>query len=561
MKSPVIAIGLDAADFRLIEKWMSQGYLKNLSQLRTQGAYGYLTNTVKYRDEVRETSITERLWGNVWTGCTSNKTGYWGIEKFYPDSYEMSLNMKGAYDFKEYPPFYSLIPDCQVTLFDLLSASLYDKVDGLQVIGWGGHFPATDNCSNPPQLLPEIIQKYGEHPVFYRDAGDWWDKEYEKWVEKGIKDAIATRSAICRDLMKRQPWDLFLTTFGETHSIGHNFWHLSQPDHPLYSHFRSDDDPANDPILGCYEAVDRAVGEILAEAPDDAYVFVYAAHGIIGNNTDLYSLVFLPELLYRFSFPGKAALAPGKMGDAPPPTITEATLPWPLEVFKTATKYHPTLMQRIVKKLAPSLFSRFWPQPQLTDPSGVTGRSASFNWAPAVWYCSAWPQMKAFALPAFSDGHIRINLEGRERNGIVKHSEYDALCEEITQFLYRVRDARTGEPIVDEVVRTRRSPAENDPKLPDSDLVVLWKNRITDVIDSPDCGRIGPVIYQRTGGHYQSSGFLMAKGPGIVPGSDLPEAQAVDIGPTIMKLMGAEIPSYFDGKPISLVDAESYIGV
>lgn len=561
MKRPVIAIGLDAADSRLIEKWMSQGYLKNLSQLCSQGAYGYLTNTVKYGDELRETSITERLWANVWTGCTNNKTGYWGVEKFYPDTYEMSLDIKGAYDFKEYPPFYSLIDNCRVTLFDLLSASLYDKVDGLQILGWGGHFPATDNCSNPPDLLPEIVQKYGEHPVFYKDAGFWWDKEYEKWVEKGIKDAIATRSAICRDLMKRQPWDLFLTTFGETHSAGHNFWYLSQPDHPLYSHSRSDNDPANDPMLSCYEAADRAVGEILAEVPEDAYVFVYATHGIAANNTDLFSLVFLPELLYRFSFSGKAALAPGKMGVTPPPIITDATLPWPAEIFKTATKCNPTLMQRIVKKLVPSMFSRFWSEPQLTDPSSLTGQSANLNWMPAMWYCSAWPQMKAFALPAFSDGHIRINLEGRERDGIVKHSEYDALCDEITQFLYRVRDARTGELIVDEVVRTRRSPTENDPKLPDYDLVVLWKDRISDVIDSPDCGRIGPVVYDRTGGHYLSRGFLMAKGPGIVPGSYLPEAQAVDIGPTIMKLMGAQIPSHFDGKPISLVEAESYIRV
>ncbi len=561
MKKRVIAIGLDAADYRVMEKWMDQGYLKNLSQLRSQGAYGHLTNTVTYCDQVRETSITERLWANTWTGCTSNKTGYWGIEKFYPETYDMSLDIRGAYDFKEYPPFYGLMEDRRVILFDLLSASLYDKVDGLQILGWGGHFPATDNCSSPPELLPEIIRKYGEHPVFYKDAGFWWDKEYEEWVEKGIKDAVATRSEIIRDLMKRQDWDLFLTTFGETHSAGHNFWYLSQSDHPLYDHFRKDNDPAKDPMLACYEAVDHAVGEILAEAPEDAYVFVYAVHGIAANNTDLFSLVFLPELLYRFSFPGKVALAPGKLGETLPPVITDASLPWPVEILKTTTLANPTLMQRLVKKLVPGLFSRFWPEPQITDMSQLEGSSANLNWMPGMWYRSAWPQMKAFALPAFSDGHIRINLEGREKNGIVKPSEYDALCEEITQFLYRVKDARTGEPIVEEVVRTRRSPSDSDPKLPDSDLVVLWKPGVSDVIDSPDCGRIGPVVYDRTGGHYLSRGFLMAKGPGITPGSSIPDGQAVDIAPTIMNLMDVEIPSHFDGKPISLVKAESYIGV
>lgn len=563
MKKRVIAIGLDAADYRVMEKWMSQGHLKNLSKLRSQGSYGHLTNTVTYCDQVRETSITERLWANVWTGCTNNKTGYWGIEKFYPDTYEMSLDIRGAYDFKEYPPFYGLMEDKRVVVFDLLSASLYDKVNGPQILGWGGHFPATDNCSSPPELFSEIVEKYGEHPVFYKDAGFWWDKEYETWVEKGIKDAVVTRSQIIRDLMKRQDWDLFLTTFGETHSAGHNFWYLSQPDHPLYSHFRDDNDPDKDPMLGCYEAVDRAVGEILAEVSEDDYVFVYAVHGIAANNTDLFSLVFLPELLYRFSFPGQTALAAGKMGEVPPPMITnpDPKSAWISEIWQTATQCKPTLLQKIVKKLSPSLFARFWPAPQLMDPSKIEGSSANLAWMPGMWYGAAWPKMKAFALPAFSDGHIRINLEGREKNGIVKPSEYDAVCEEITQFLYRVRDARTGEPIVDEVVRTRRSPAESDPKLPDSDLVVLWKPGVSDVLDSPDCGRIGPVTYERTGGHYLSRGFIMAKGPGIEPGSSFQNGQAVDIGPTIMNLMEVPLPPHFDGQPITLTKAESYAGV
>lgn len=36
MKKPVIAIGLDASNPLLLEKWMSQGHLKNLNRLREQ---------------------------------------------------------------------------------------------------------------------------------------------------------------------------------------------------------------------------------------------------------------------------------------------------------------------------------------------------------------------------------------------------------------------------------------------------------------------------------------------------------------------------------------------
>ena len=42
--SPVIAIGLDAADPILVEQWMSEGRLPVLSRLRQSGTYARLAN-------------------------------------------------------------------------------------------------------------------------------------------------------------------------------------------------------------------------------------------------------------------------------------------------------------------------------------------------------------------------------------------------------------------------------------------------------------------------------------------------------------------------------------
>ncbi len=71
------------------------------------------------------------------------------------------------------------------------------------------------------------------------------------------------------------------------------------------------------------------------------------------------------------------------------------------------------------------------------------------------------------------------------------------------------------------------------------------------MIDSPDIGRIGPITYNRPGGH-REQGFLLAKGPQIAANSSLLTGRAVDIGATILELMGADIPSYFDGQPLPL---------
>ncbi|MGB3571834.1 MAG: nucleotide pyrophosphatase, partial [Phormidesmis sp.] len=273
----------------------------------------------------------------------------------------------------------------------------------------------------------------------------------------------------------------------------------------------------------------------------------------MGNNvTDVFSMLFLGEFLYRFNFPGKMMLAPGKLGKKlNPPNINPQRKTWPGEVWQQ--KHSPNPIKR--------LFRRYLPGSLQTKLDNLLKSSAldtircpawtthSLNWQPAMWYQHLWPQMKAFALPAFAAGHLRINLKGREPNGIVDPSDYDSLCVELTEKLMQLTDARTGNPIVKEVVKTRKSAADNSPNLPDPDLVILWNETPTDVIDSPDYGRIGPVTYYRPGGH-RAPGWLIAIGDGIEPGSHLSPGAAIDIGPTILEVMDLPTPARCDGKPL-----------
>jgi predicted AlkP superfamily phosphohydrolase/phosphomutase len=188
----------------------------------------------------------------------------------------------------------------------------------------------------------------------------------------------------------------------------------------------------------------------------------------------------------------------------------------------------------------------------LASPFSEDGGSSDMAWHPSMWYRPLWPKMKAFALPGFTKGRIRINLRGRERDGIVAPADYAAVCDQVERLLRRLRDGRTGEPLVRHVLRTRRDPLDADPLLPDFDLDVLWHERVTDVIDSPDVGRIGPIPHFRAGGHW-NRGFVLASGPGIAPGSTLRTGEAVDLAPTLLSLMGEAGPHDFDGR--SLLEA------
>ncbi|MGK7891125.1 MAG: nucleotide pyrophosphatase, partial [Leptolyngbyaceae cyanobacterium] len=283
---------------------------------------------------------------------------------------------------------------------------------------------------------------------------------------------------------------------------------------------------------------------------------------------DLPSLLFLPEFMYRLNFPGRVGLAKGEMGTDPGPYIADEvakTQGWARRVWNLKHETNP--LKRFLKRILPNKIVRRLesyfdaPTPTTIDsPFQLNQQGATQPFQPATWYRRFWPQMKAFALPSFSEGYIRINLEGRDAQGIVKPSEYDAVCNEIIEKLYRLKDARTGRPMVLEVVRNRQSALDNDPSLPDADLTVIWQEEtVADCVESEDIGRIGPVPVLRTGSH-RADGFIVAKGEGIEAGATLEMSHSLDLAPTILNLMDSPLPDHFDGKPLLNVKVAATVG-
>lgn len=546
MKNSTIVIGIDSGDPLLIEKWMSQGHLKNLRKLRETGSYGRLSNTVHYQNTAENSITTELLWATFLSGCRPTKTGYWDPVSYCKDDYSVDFDkIYGAYNYQEYPLFYTLAKEYRTAIFDIPTAILSEQANGIEVLGWGGHEKCTPSASNPAELLSELTQKYGKDLIYGNDTGIWWDKAYYTRIQKDLKTTISRRKSICCDLLSRENWDLFITTFGESHSVEHDLYGFSEEDHPLHNFFKKKI-PNSNPVLDTLNQIDWSIGEMLNHIPKNANIICFSLHGMAGNHSDIPTMMFLPELLYRFNFPGKAAIGFNKSGTRPNSPITNPLRnSWLGEVW--TRNYGKSFIERMLRSVTPSTFQS--DRNGLASPFRLLKQGDPLAWMPARWYAPLWSKMKAFALPAFTDGHIRINLKGREASGIVSVSEYDSVCNEITECLYQLQDARTGKPVVKTVIRTRKSPTEDDTNLPNADLVVIWDDCITDVVESPEFGQIGPFPYYRLGGH-RPRGFLLGNGPDIAPGSTIENGQVVDLAPTILNLMGVNIPDYFDGKPL-----------
>jgi predicted AlkP superfamily phosphohydrolase/phosphomutase len=547
MKSRVIAIGLDAADPDLLARWFAARELPNLARLKARGTACRFENTVNYGGETAPYSSTEGSWVALQTGVKSPMTGYWETIDFDRRNYVATNDpVGGGYDYREFAPFFALGDDYRVAVFDVPVSARVPNVNGLQIVGWGGHFPFVKRGSEPASLLDEITARYGRNEVLYNDYGVFWKPKYLRWLEKTSIESVETRTRICLDLLHRDQWDLLLAVYGESHGASHDLWFASDPTHPLHA-CRPD---AHDPLLNVFRAIDRGVGEIVRHAGPAVNIVCFSAHGMQSNNTDLADFFLLPELMYRYNFPGRIGFAAGDP-NRPPPAPHEKGRHWYWFGDIWRQRHAKTALGRLIRSALPGWL--VWPPGEDFEfPYRLDWFGPPAGWMPAQWYRKAWPRMRSFALPAFADGHIRLNVIGREGQGRVDPCEYDAECERITEFLLGVTDARTGKRVVDRVIRTREDAHDPDPRLPHGDLIVIWHRAPFDVIDGPGVGRIGPVPYYRTGGH-KNTGFLIAAGPDVAQGHTLDNAEVVDFAPTILDLLGAPIPAHYEGR--SLVPA------
>lgn len=545
------AICIDAAEWPVMQSLMAEGRLPRLAELRRRSAECTIQNVVPYRSELP--------WTQFLTGRDAKANAYWSTESFDPDTYEPYC--RGAY---LGDPFWADQP-AKVIALDLPHSNLSRRVDGLQVTAWGAHGPQYPRASLPQGLLTEIDERFGPHPAMENDFDlGWFSVRYIEVLTEALKRGAQGRIDAALLMQERLPdWDLMVLSMSEVHSAGHHFWHGVDERHPL--HTAPTAELARQRFVDVAAEVDAAIGRLLDALPKDAVAMVFALHGMMPAD-DLPSMVLLPELFHRLQF-GKQLL---RTGDADawrraghPFVVPESDKAW---AVMTWMRHHfqATPKDRLRAALAgivpESLYEQArrlagkppaYPLGELNEPIpsettltpeeiAATGAARKdIEWQPTAWYKRWWPEMPFFALPTFTDAHVRINLKGRESRGIVDFDDYQRTCDQVVDLVRSLRDPRTGKEVVADVLHVRKDDPF-DPHGADADLLVIW-NTALDAIEHPDVGVVGPVPYMRTGAH-TSRGFALFSGEGIAR-ADLGERSAFDLPPTIVDMVGMHRPA------------------
>jgi predicted AlkP superfamily phosphohydrolase/phosphomutase len=257
-----------------------------------------------------------------------------------------------------------------------------------------------------------------------------------------------------------------------------------------------------------YRATDTAMGKILAALSADADILVVSPAGMGPNSSRSH---LLPKMI-------KAVLA-GKAG-------------------RTLANGAPSSsLLSAIRSMVPTRL-RSWIATALPD-----------TWAVGLATCLElrgvdWNHTQAFMMPNDDAGFVRLNLRGRERDGIVDPRDADSLLEAIARGLQTFKDP-DGRPAIKRVLRISDIGIEGPCLAHMPDLIVQWNDRAVRPTAGVSSSVYGEIASQgwgtgRTGCHTGDAWAL------LVPGRSRVNAfkqtpHIVDIAATVCALVGADL--------------------
>jgi predicted AlkP superfamily phosphohydrolase/phosphomutase len=161
-----------------------------------------------------------------------------------------------------------------------------------------------------------------------------------------------------------------------------------------------------------------------------------------------------------------------------------------------------------------------------------------------------WSHTRAYC--KFGMGQIVLNVKGREPQGIVSPGkEYEELRAEIAEKLRTLRDPQTGREVKGRVfLREEIYGGKYFAQAPDLTCITADSHYYTSNLSTFTANRIFCDNLMMPGNH-TLWGILMAKGKPLEHGKEVSGAKIIDITPTILYLLGYEIPRDMDGQVLT----------
>ncbi len=491
-----VVLGFDA----LSRKYLDEFDLPNFDSLRDRGASASLRSTFP--------PWTGSAWPSMYTGVDPSHHGvysFFDFENGYPNDADLiSRNDVQA------PAVWDYLTDEGVSSV-VLNMPVTHPADAIEGAIVPGYLAPEDAVGYPRGIRDELSDALGEAYRIY--ATDETGSPDEEMLRSYIS-LIDLRRRAARTLLETREPDVALLQVQKTDTVFHQF----------------DDRNA---FRRVYKAADALLGTVLETVGDDANVIVCSDHGI--GPTRGYN-IYVNEILRDAGFveetydgetpmfgDSKHQLASDSGGDEESATVgTRAVAS--LATALGSVGIQPGDVYAAAQRIGVGESLR------RVLPASSDTLARHVDWANSQAYCRSGPELG-----------IRINVSGREPDGIVPREKYESTRDRVIETLSRVRTP-DGEPAFD------------------------WVKRREEIYDGPYAKAACDVLFQPAGMNHivatnllgkqfisidkynhKSDGVFIGAGPAFDSSGAAEQFSLTDVAPTVMALAGCPVPERMTG--------------
>lgn len=480
--------------------------MPNLARLIAQGSGSVLRSTMP--------PTSGPAWTSFATGMNPGKTGI----------YDFLYRREGSYLF---PPVNASMRSGR-TLWRLLGEAgrrvgvvnvpisyPVEPVEGTFISGWLTPYFAKD-YTWPPELGEEIRAKVGDYRIY---PSETFSESSREAFFRACDELLALVTETSAYLMDRDDWDFFMTVYFDVDRILHQLWHYLDDAHPWHARQKGGaSEERIAPILRYFEKLDRDIGRLVAKAGDSATVMVMSDHGM-GRAS---RFVVLNNLLLELGFLG-----------------LRSDLPTRLKAAALRAGFSLRNVHRLVDALGAAKHAEY---------KNAYALDAVLKRLFLSFHNVDWSRTKAYSFGRHY-GSLFLNVRGREPSGIVERgANYERVRDEIAEAVLAWRDPELGRPLVSKALR--REEIYHGPRFDEApDLVLLPADDADIFYGLSDFGsaRVWDETYRYSGMH-RDNGTLVMSGAGVRAGAALADPAIVDLAPTLLYLLGADVPEDMDGR-------------
>jgi len=502
-KKRVLCIGLDGATFDLLGPWAKDGCLPSLKRLMANGTRASLRSVIL--------PFSAQAWSSFMTGVNPGKHGIFGFKEKLEDNYSFQVvNNKSL----KAETIWKFLAENNKRVIAVNIPMTYppEEVNGILIGGMDSPGLNSD-FTFPPEIKNELLSVVKDYVIHLHVGAGYLDTDAKRRNGvKGLLKMIEAREKAVLYFMDNYDWDLFAVNFSATDQVQHHFWKYMAYDNEFQYAVQS-----------IYTRLDKAIERIMTKLDEETTLFVISDHGA-GPASDL--VFFIDEWLMKNGFLHYKKVHPIQ-------GLSRAGIKFLLNF----------LSKRLSSQVKDALMRQF---------TGLRAKSQGFvrrsliDWSATRVYSGEHPAT------------LRVNLKGREKDGIVSNEEYDALRDQLIEKIEALEDPITGEKLIEKVYK--REEIYSGEYLDLAPDLIIWSKDFTHQLKGgalPKNRNYRGIIARKdprdffVNGVHRLNGIFMAKGKDIRKNVNIPLLSITDLYPTFLYCLGLPIPKSIDGRVIA----------